>query len=337
MIELRKINENFINSSYLRNSCFNTNWLKLILKSHELNLKELIIDKKIIYVVEQKIFFKKYLISLPMIYNLNLDNEFYDHIFKHRIRLKLFLKNNNFFDLIIKSSYEMVKQNNKYFKTSWLDFAIDLSNDLKKIANDFNENTKRDLNVSSANYSIEFSADVDEIVKYFENYSNYNKTKGYFCYTKKIFDNLTTFMSSKKDFLIINLRNIKSKELVGGVFFYLNSSNMKAVYLNSWRDTKEKFPVIKFLFFEAIKYLKKNHYLEISLGRNEESNKGLTRFKSNWNSNVTKLYYFSLRKKNYQILEKKFILILVKLFIRFLPYGIYLKINSFMSKILFKF
>ena len=72
MISLEEIELNKIDRDFLKNSCFDNYWLNLVLNSYNLKLKNLKIKNKDIYVIEQKIFFKKFLISLPMIYDLKI-------------------------------------------------------------------------------------------------------------------------------------------------------------------------------------------------------------------------------------------------------------------------
>jgi len=337
MISLEEIELNKIDRDFLKNSCFDNYWLNLVLNSYNLKLKNLKIKNKDIYVIEQKIFFKKFLISLPMIYDLKIESELFDCIFENKKEINYFFIKNNIYDLIIKSDYKHNHQYPEYFKTHWLDFFINLEDDLNKIQSGFRYDLRRLLKNTHNKYEVQYVNKKDDIINYFVNYSEFYKKKGYFCYTKNFFSNIDKTINHEDAFIIMNIKDKSSNQIFGGIFFYMNKLNNKAIYLNSWMDLKVNFPTVKVLLFEMIKFLKKKNFRQLFLGRNEPNNKGLTFFKSSFNSNLQKLNYFSFRKKNYQILENKILSFLIRFFIRNIPMKAYLIINSLISKQLLKF
>ena len=126
-----------------------------------------------------------------MIYDLKIESELFDCIFENKKEINYFFIKNNIYDLIIKSDYKRNHQYPEYFKTHWLDFFINLEDDLNKIQSGFRYDLRRLLKNTHNKYEVQYVNKKDDIINYTKVLIN-----DFFFYLTSIPDNLIKYINS---------------------------------------------------------------------------------------------------------------------------------------------
>ena len=312
-------------------SVFDIRYIKFITEIYNLNLKVIYIGKEYLPVVEIKTFFKKYLVSLPLIYNIKLDKRIYETIITHREKLLILLNKNNYNDLIIKSNFDRSDNFKNHFKTLWYDHVLYLEQNIENIKKKFKKNLIRNLTTVENNYYYKTSTSKKDILDYYDHYVIFCKSKGYFSYTKKYFKNLNKYWKINENFLVLNAIEKVNKKKIASIFVWINDNNSQALYISGYNKMKN-LPINKCLIYNIIKLLKNRGIKEFYFGRTNIGNFGLKRFKESFGAKKIDLNYFSLMQKDYQAMNNKYYILFIKIFLKIIPIFLYNYVNRALFK-----
>ena len=330
-IKLKDLKVKDLDKINFNKSIFDIRYIKFITEIYNLNLKVLNIDEVHLPVVEIKTFFKKYLVSLPLIYNIKLDKRIYETIITHRKKLINLLNKNNYNDLIIKSNFDRSDNFKNHFKTLWYDHVLNLEQNIENIKKKFKKNLIRNLTTIENNYYYKTSTSKKDILEYYDHYVIFCKSRGYFSYTKKYFKNLDKYWKINENFLVLNAIEKDNKKKIASIFVWINDNNSQALYISGYNKIKN-LPINKYLIYNIIKLLKNRGIKEFYFGRTNIGNLGLKRFKESFGTKTIDLNYFSLMKKDYQSMNNKYYILFTKIFLKIIPMFLYNYINRAIFK-----
>ncbi len=319
-----KSNITSVESKFKPNSFFfNNDWLQLISRTFGYKIKYLISEdqnnKFVIPFCETKLFFKKYLISLPFSFNNNLDHRIENSIISNTKYLNEIFKNSS--DVIIKSKFLNHKKN-YHLKTKYNFYYLELNINYEK---KFSKNITKNFN-KKVDYQIVKNIDSKEFRNFFTNYVLNAKQMGTFFYTEKFLQNIFHLMDD--NFFLIN--SYLNNNYLGGQIILLDKKNSQGIYfISSKSNLGKKLSIDKILLRKSMSICFDRKLKFFNLGKVNISNKGLNDFKSQFGAKKIELNYFSLKKKNYGILDQKsFNKIFIQFVIKFLPIKFYILINN---------
>jgi hypothetical protein len=200
-----------------------------------------------------------------------------------------------------KWKYFEIRGGHNYFaninsSSSFYGHTLELTNNIDQLFSGLSKNTKRNIKKAERNCDLEIyrSQSLDSMINYFKLHCITRKRHGLppppFHFFKNIYEHIIS-----KNIGNVFLASYKDKIIGGAVYFHFGE---KVIYKYGASDLnfKEVRPN-NLIMWEAIKYYARNGYKQLDMGRTEQENEGLRRFKSGWGTTEKLINYYKYEVK----------------------------------------